>query len=234
MHAQISILSSDSRIVRNIFVLLTFWLIFRVLFWLVSLYSVQRITPDPPEDCALHEPHELHEPPVDSSAVKTAGDRAATDGRGTSAPAPDMLPGILAKSSATSSDLGEHLKTADAEVHLQISDVSLQQASEASNGGRLLSHVSADASTGEVLAMMGPSGAGKTTLLNMLTGEAPGRALRFTGSITLNGQPLTPTIYREQAAYVEQRDVGLWPFLACQDQVRQPANPPAPGLPLAP
>jgi len=53
---------------------------------------------------------------------------------------------------------------------------------------------------GHVLAVLGPSGAGKTTLLSMLTLErGPGTAR---GSVTLNGQPLTPDRFTRYCAVV--------------------------------
>lgn len=68
----------------------------------------------------------------------------------------------------------------------------------------LVDGVSARLEPGQVLALLGPSGAGKTTLLSMLTlqrgiGRAHGKAL-------LNGQPFTPALYRQHAAYVAQHD----------------------------
>lgn len=53
-------------------------------------------------------------------------------------------------------------------------------------GKILVDDVSAVATGGRVLALMGPSGAGKTTLLNALAGRAP--YARVSGVVTYNGQ----------------------------------------------
>ena len=68
---------------------------------------------------------------------------------------------------------------------------------------------------------MGPSGAGKTTLLNVLSAEpGEGRIEHISGDVLLNGQPLSRAIVREHCAYLEQNDVGLFPYLSCEDHVR--------------
>ena len=68
----------------------------------------------------------------------------------------------------------------------------------------LVDGVSARLEPGQVLALLGPSGAGKTTLLSMLTLQrGSGRAH---GKVLLNGQPFTPALYRQHAAYVAQHD----------------------------
>ena len=68
----------------------------------------------------------------------------------------------------------------------------------------LVDGVSARLEPGQVLALLGPSGAGKTTLLSMLTLQRGiGRAH---GKVLLNGQPFTPALYRQHAAFVAQHD----------------------------
>ena len=80
----------------------------------------------------------------------------------------------------------------------------------------LLRNVSASVSSGEVLAVMGPSGAGKTTLLRMLALEkGPGTPY---GNVTLNGHAFTRTVYTAHAASVEQED-SLWAFLTAREQL---------------
>lgn len=76
--------------------------------------------------------------------------------------------------------------------------------------------------SGEVLAVMGPSGAGKTTLLKMLTNEkvmGPSTAELASGEVTLNGHLLSPAVFRDQCAYIEQKDIGLFTFMSCADHV---------------
>ena len=55
----------------------------------------------------------------------------------------------------------------------------------------ILRGVSGSVSSGNVLAIMGPSGAGKTTLLNLLSGLAGSAEERRSGIVTLNGLPFT-------------------------------------------
>eukprot|EP00966_Prymnesium_polylepis_P324707 7380730-Prymnesium_polylepis.1 len=64
---------------------------------------------------------------------------------------------------------------------------------------------------------MGPSGAGKTTLLKLLALEPMSGGVAY-GNVTLNGRPLTPTLYTGQCASVEQVDT-LWAFLSCREQL---------------
>jgi ABC-type multidrug transport system ATPase subunit len=80
----------------------------------------------------------------------------------------------------------------------------------------LLRDVSASVSSGEVLAVMGPSGAGKTTLLRMLALEkGPGAR---TGHVAFNGKPFTPLLYTRYATFMEQGD-SLWAFLTAREQL---------------
>jgi ABC-type Mn2+/Zn2+ transport system ATPase subunit len=68
---------------------------------------------------------------------------------------------------------------------------------------------------------MGPSGAGKTVLISTLTLDALfGRA---SGSVTLNGVPLTDEIFKQHAYVVVQHDK-LWPYLTCRETMRYAAE----------
>eukprot|EP00962_Isochrysis_galbana_P038088 scaffold13456_cov115-Isochrysis_galbana.AAC.6 len=80
----------------------------------------------------------------------------------------------------------------------------------------LISDVTASVSSGELLAILGPSGAGKTVLLNMLTLEA-GTGTPF-GHMTLNGQQLTWPMYRKYSAYVPREDT-LWATLTARQHL---------------
>ncbi|KAG5179068.1 P-loop containing nucleoside triphosphate hydrolase protein [Tribonema minus] len=64
----------------------------------------------------------------------------------------------------------------------------------------LIDNVSGHASSGKVLALMGPSGAGKTTLLNALSGRAV--YAKVEGNVKLGNRTLTP----EDLDYVPQFD----------------------------
>ncbi|OWF52253.1 ABC transporter G family member 14 [Mizuhopecten yessoensis] len=86
----------------------------------------------------------------------------------------------------------------------------------------LLKNVSGSASSGDLLAVMGPTGAGKTTFLNILAGRVSGD----TGTITLNGSPLNKT-QRRRLGYVSQDDIflsnlTLWETLYFTAMIRIP------------
>jgi ABC-type multidrug transport system ATPase subunit len=84
-------------------------------------------------------------------------------------------------------------------------------------GVKTIVHRVADLVTsGQTLAIMGPSGAGKTTLLKALTLEAHGGVT--TGSLTLNGTPLTASRFSRRCALVAQED-HHWAFLTCRETI---------------
>jgi len=96
---------------------------------------------------------------------------------------------------------------------LQVSDANFVLKTK--NGERtILDNVSFSLRSGELLAMMGPSGAGKTTLLELMTFKLSGKLA--TGSVTLNGEPLTIPRFHQYAALVEQYDTH-WGFLTCRE-----------------
>lgn len=80
---------------------------------------------------------------------------------------------------------------------------------------------------------MGASGAGKTTFLNVLAGHS-GLNATVTGSITVNGEEISPEKMRSISAFVQQEDVIMdtmtgnctltccWPNwgLGCRQSVR--------------
>ena len=75
--------------------------------------------------------------------------------------------------------------------------------------------------TGETLAIMGPSGAGKTTLLKVLPLDAFGGTA--TGTVTLNGKPMTDKIFKERCGLVSQEDYH-WAFLTCRETISYAAS----------
>jgi ABC-type multidrug transport system ATPase subunit len=95
----------------------------------------------------------------------------------------------------------------------------------------LIFDVTASVSSGELLAILGPSGAGKTVLLNMLTLEA-GAGTPF-GHITLNGQQLTWPMYRKYCAYVPREDT-LWATLTARQHLEHAFSLYRPELPAGP
>ncbi|XP_070561236.1 uncharacterized protein [Ptychodera flava] len=71
------------------------------------------------------------------------------------------------------------------------------------DGKQILKTVSGIAKPGQILALIGPSGSGKTTLLNILAGRNTDIE---SGSVTLNGQPLSKRL-RRSISYVLQDDI---------------------------
>lgn len=80
----------------------------------------------------------------------------------------------------------------------------------------LISGISGSVVSGEVLAIMGPSGAGKTVLLNLLTLEDGPAAP--TGSVTINGKPLSMRLYPKFCAFVPRHDL-LWAMLTARQHL---------------
>uniref|UniRef100_A0A1I8AJW0 ABC transporter domain-containing protein n=1 Tax=Steinernema glaseri TaxID=37863 RepID=A0A1I8AJW0_9BILA len=72
--------------------------------------------------------------------------------------------------------------------------------------GYILKDVYGLAEPGEILALMGASGAGKTTLLNVLTMRNLAD-LEVSGSIRVNGRPISRTRLRQISAYCQQDEM---------------------------
>jgi ABC-type multidrug transport system ATPase subunit len=73
----------------------------------------------------------------------------------------------------------------------------------------ILNNISGTVHPGKLTALMGPSGSGKTSLLNTLAGRTKqAKGLKLTGTICVNGEPVTSwSSYRRLCAYVEQDDL---------------------------
>ena len=68
-------------------------------------------------------------------------------------------------------------------------------------------HGSFDA--GKLTAIIGPSGCGKSTLMNVLSGRMSKESIansKLTGEVSLNGQIVDPTDYKQRFAYVMAED----------------------------
>ena len=87
----------------------------------------------------------------------------------------------------------------------------------ASSEKRIVEDVTGECHSGQTLAILGPSGAGKTSLLNLLTLNPTG--CNSYGQVTLDGIPLSPSIFREKCCLVEQLDSHR-AFLTCKETVR--------------
>ena len=68
---------------------------------------------------------------------------------------------------------------------------------------------------------MGPSGAGKTTLISALTLDATYGT--STGSVTLNGVPMTDAMFQQHCYVVKQHDAH-WPYLTCRETLSYAAQ----------
>jgi ABC-type multidrug transport system ATPase subunit len=91
------------------------------------------------------------------------------------------------------------------------------------NGNKIIVSRASDLVTsGQTLAIMGPSGAGKTALLKALTMEAPGGTT--SGTVTLNGVPLTASRFSQRCALVAQ-DEHHRAFLTCRETIACAAHP---------
>eukprot|EP00538_Stauroneis_constricta_P011077 CAMPEP_0119551744 /NCGR_PEP_ID=MMETSP1352-20130426/4913_1 /TAXON_ID=265584 /ORGANISM="Stauroneis constricta, Strain CCMP1120" /LENGTH=649 /DNA_ID=CAMNT_0007597857 /DNA_START=239 /DNA_END=2188 /DNA_ORIENTATION=+ len=85
----------------------------------------------------------------------------------------------------------------------------------------ILESVSGKVKHGRVLAIMGPSGAGKTTLINALTLDAfYGEP---SGSVTLNGVPLSGKLFKKHCFVVKQQDKH-WPYLTTRESLMYAAG----------
>ncbi|SUB16957.1 Galactose/methyl galactoside import ATP-binding protein MglA [Pantoea agglomerans] len=70
-------------------------------------------------------------------------------------------------------------------------------------GVKALNNVSFDIRKGEIMALLGENGAGKSTLIKVLTGVYS----RDAGTITLNGEPITPH------NTAQAQEMGIAPFI---------------------
>jgi hypothetical protein len=74
---------------------------------------------------------------------------------------------------------------------------------------KILQNCSGVASSGEMLAIMGPTGCGKTSFLNIMAARvsaAGSKRMELTGSITVNGEARKDDVFRKLSAYVQQDD----------------------------
>jgi ABC-2 type transport system ATP-binding protein len=78
--------------------------------------------------------------------------------------------------------------------------MSVQRISKAFGDQRVLSDISFDVITGEILGLIGPNGAGKTTLLECIAGLLPFDA----GEVRCQGAPLSPSQRKQRLFYVPE------------------------------
>ena len=80
---------------------------------------------------------------------------------------------------------------------------------EGAKSKQILTENSGFVQGGELCAIVGPSGSGKTSLLNILAARirSKGSAQRVSGTILLDGQPISGAALRKRIAYVMQQDL---------------------------
>lgn len=71
----------------------------------------------------------------------------------------------------------------------------------------ILTDISGQAQSGEMLALMGPSGSGKTSLLNVLAQRMSAKHIQ--GGVYCDGKPLD-TSFKRRFGFVFQDDIALW------------------------
>jgi ATP-binding cassette subfamily G (WHITE) protein 2 len=82
---------------------------------------------------------------------------------------------------------------------------------------RILHGVSGHVSSGQMIALLGPSGAGKTTMLDILARRAKGG--NVTGELLMNGHPIDDGVFRRVSAYVQQEDI-MHGYLTVRETIR--------------
>ena len=86
---------------------------------------------------------------------------------------------------------------------------------------KILHGVSGKVSSGQVMAIIGPSGAGKTTLLNVISIQPKvtnDKSINVEGGVLVNGEPLTREIFANTCSYMTQEET-LWPALSTWESV---------------
>ncbi|XP_077287416.1 protein scarlet-like [Arctopsyche grandis] len=71
---------------------------------------------------------------------------------------------------------------------------------------QILENVTGNVNSGDLLAIMGPSGSGKTTLLASISMRVQGE---FSGSLLLNGRPVTKMFLTNMSGFVPQLDLAF-------------------------
>ncbi|KAL4458626.1 hypothetical protein ABPG75_013491 [Micractinium tetrahymenae] len=97
-------------------------------------------------------------------------------------------------------------------VDISFEDVSVTVGS----GVVILRPASGRIPAGSLVALLGPSGAGKTTLLDVLAGRSQAQVQ---GKVWYGRQQLTPAVWKQLLAYVEQQDA-LVPNLTALEQLQ--------------
>ena len=86
---------------------------------------------------------------------------------------------------------------------------------------KILQGVSGHVSSGQMLAILGPSGAGKTTMLDILAQRQKGG--KVSGELLMNGRPIDPGVFRRVSCYVQQEDI-LHSYLSVEETIEYAAR----------
>ena len=205
LHARLgTVVDVNDVFLKNVGIILCQSMVIKLAFLLYLYYeSRSRVKPSPPSHAAALVP-------LEKAGTSDAQASQAEDGAEGSKAQPDLL---VAPSSVDAKHGAELVVDG---VSLQLDKASNDEA----EGKFLLQNVSASCKSGEILSIMGPSGAGKTTLLKVLSCEATaGRTDHITGGVTLNGQPMTPGIFRDYCAYMPQQDGSLFTFISAEAHI---------------
>jgi ABC-type Fe3+/spermidine/putrescine transport system ATPase subunit len=108
-------------------------------------------------------------------------------------------------------------RRADERVNIQWDAVTFETAVKDSERSTLLSPIyrtkkilrglSGSATSGQLIAILGPTGCGKTSLMNVLAGRVPSGGQKYhtlTGNIYMNGKKRDEEKFRKISAYVMQ------------------------------
>jgi ABC-type multidrug transport system ATPase subunit len=82
---------------------------------------------------------------------------------------------------------------------------------------KILSDVTGEIYSGQLLAVMGPTACGKTSLLNVLTGRIPYNSkTKLHGNMYLNGEMINSVSLNDNSAYIAQDDI-LFSYLTVRE-----------------
>lgn len=94
------------------------------------------------------------------------------------------------------------------------------------NERKILKGLNGEISSGELLAVLGPTGCGKSSFLNVISSRMPsggGNGISLTGEVFINGVPRNDEQFRSISAYVLQDDC-LYTYLTVHETLMLAAN----------
>jgi ATP-binding cassette subfamily G (WHITE) protein 2 len=127
---------------------------------------------------------------------------------------------LLVKSDNRPSGLGNN-GVAPVKVSMTFQDLSYEAVIKKDEVKKILKGVSGHVSSGQMLAILGPSGAGKTTMLDILAQRQKGGTV--SGELLMNGLPVDQGVFRRVSAYVQQEDI-LHGYLTVKETITYAAR----------